>query len=146
MIKNDRTIKSYSNEKAQWKHSSVLFAILLLVKYNLRVMNLEEMYKKFINKPKDWDRVIFSAEQVAAGGPKELVNEFDDYHIETTGQSHGVALFKSVGADGSEIYYLTPGSITRFIKYAGHACERPDKDSVICVSGSAWRDYDRFWE
>jgi hypothetical protein len=124
--------------------SSVLFAILPLIKYNLRIMNL-----KLKKKPKDWSKLVFSAVHVAAGRSEKVEQAFHDYHTEMSGQAHDDALFKSV--DGTETYYLTPSAEKYFLKYLieyGNpvACERPDKDSVTCVSGSSRGDYDRFWE
>ncbi len=98
------------------------------------------------NKPRDWDTVVFSAEQVAAGRPKELVATFDDLHVDTAGQFHDIALFKSVEKDEPQTYYKTPGHIEHFIKFNWRACERPDQDSVEIVSGSSARNYDSFWK
>lgn len=99
-------------------------------------------------KKLDWDRIVFSAEQIAAGGPKELIDAFNKHHVKTAGQSHGVALFKNVEEqDDTETYYITPKSIAIFYSFgAFFACERPDMDSVKIVSGSANRNYERFWD
>ena len=110
-------------------------------------MNLEEIFKKFEKKKLDWDKIVFTSEQIAVDSPKELIDAFNNYHVEMAGQAHSVALFKNVEEqDDTETYYLTPGSINTFYFVMADACERPDQNTVKIVSGSAAKNYEIFWD